>query len=482
MATAFEKIVNDRKKIVEDLIEKMKEGYNFTNPEWNRFWVRPQNPVSEVYYKGINRLKLGFVAATKGYEDPRWLTYAQAKSKGWYVKSGEHGIICEKWILTKKEKQIDPETKEEREVEVKLPRPIVNYFVVFNAQQIEGIPTLELPKLEKGQILETAEKFIKSSECKIRELGQERAYYNVARDEIVLPLRNAFKSEEAFLATTLHEMVHSTGHPDRLNREMGTGFGSKEYAREELIAEVGTVFLKSNLNIKLEGEHFQDHSNYLKSWIEVLKSDYNELFRAAKFAEIAAERLYSRYLEIEKAQIQDTNINKIDPLDNLIVKVIYSEYNFNIPEDTYLKGAAAYEFLKEAIKVDREINKQNKLNNDLDYNKLKIDFYYKNFSRENMRIDLGDLEFKKALKVSTAIENRLMLHIDELKNPSMKSFLMEEHKLSSDEYDAELKKMVKDIKAMTKDFKIAEKEYLTEQEHNKASKWAKKEKTQEIEW
>lgn len=136
-------IFEDREKIVEKLIKKMEEGYVFTDDKWNSYWVRPQNPISKVYYKGINRMRLGFVAAEKDYKDPRWLTYKQAQEAGWSVKSGEHGTICEKWIFNKKEKVIDPVTKQEREIEVKLDKPIIKYFKVFNAEQIENIPPLE---------------------------------------------------------------------------------------------------------------------------------------------------------------------------------------------------------------------------------------------------------------------------------------------------------------------------------------------------
>ncbi|MDU1912596.1 zincin-like metallopeptidase domain-containing protein [Fusobacterium sp.] len=130
---------------------------------------------------------------------------------------------------------------------------------------------------------------IAASMCPIKEVGQEQAYYSPSKDEIVLPLRESFKDSESFLSTALHEMIHSTGHESRLNRDKGHMFGSPEYAKEELIAELGSVFLQGDLGIKLEGEHFQDHSNYLKSWIGALKEDYHELFRACIEAEKIGE-------------------------------------------------------------------------------------------------------------------------------------------------------------------------------------------------
>ena len=94
-------------------------------------------------------------------------------------------------------------------------------------------------------------------------------------------------------------MVHSTGHVTRLNRDMGGRFGSESYAKEELRAELGAMFLEADLGLQIKGEHFQDHSNYLKSWIQVLQEDYNELFRACSDAEKAVERIYKNYLRVK---------------------------------------------------------------------------------------------------------------------------------------------------------------------------------------
>ena len=95
-------------------------------------------------------------------------------------------------------------------------------------------------------------------------------------------------------------MGHSTGHESRLNRDMSGVFGSESYAKEELVAELCSIFTQARLNIKLEGEHFNDHTAYLKSWIGALKNDPSELFRAATKAEEASKRLYNNYLEEKK--------------------------------------------------------------------------------------------------------------------------------------------------------------------------------------
>ncbi|MDY2801461.1 MAG: zincin-like metallopeptidase domain-containing protein, partial [Fusobacterium mortiferum] len=309
MSNAYDIVMDDRKKLVEKIIENMENGDLIFKKGWDVSVLRPQNPVSEVMYLGGNRLKLGIEAVINNYKDPRWVTYNQAKTNGWQVKKGEKGTRCEKWIFTKTIKEKD-ENGKIVEIEKKLDKPFPTYFTVFNAEQIEGIPPLELKNIDKEQSFIIAEKFIKSSECPIKEVAQEQAYYSPFDDEIVLPLRTAFRSEEAFLRTTLHEMGHSTGHKTRLNRDMSGAFGSENYAKEELVAELCSLFTQARLNIKLEGEHFNNHTAYLKSWIGALKNDPNELFRAATKAEAASERLYNNYLEKELLKEKNKKIEK----------------------------------------------------------------------------------------------------------------------------------------------------------------------------
>ena len=492
MATAFERVMDDRKKIVEELMERIKSGYVLTPEQWNKYWIRPQNPTSMVYYKGVNRLKLGFAAVVNDYKDPRWITFKQAQDRGWKVKKGSKGILCEKWIFSKIVENYNEKTGQKEKVEIKLDKPIVNYFIVYNAQQIEGMPDLYLPELPKSEISEVADDLIKSSECPIREVAQEKAYYSPMNDEIVLPMREVFKDENAFCSVVAHEMIHSTGHPTRLNRPITSVFGSLDYAKEEVVAELGAVFLLSNLGIKIEKDNLQQHSNYLKSWLDVLSKDYNELFRAAKQSETAANRIYENYLQYQRSElyklkedIEKSETLKKEPFADLKIKIQYNEHK-NIPENTVLEGISAYEYLKELMKVDKEIARKNKIESTYYYDKVKLDFFYKDFSRKDMRIDLGDLEFKNALKVSSGMENRLKLFIEELKDPRVQAAIMREEKMTSEEYDKTLKSMSKDLRDMIKDFKVEEKEYLKhlEQQNGVKSSWSKKiekEKSEEIE-
>ena len=200
-------------------------------------------------------------------------------------------------------------------------------------------------------------------------------------------------------------------------------FGSLEYVKEELVAELGSVFQQGDLGIKLEGEHFQDHSNYLKSWIGALKEDYHELFRACIEAEKGSEFLYSNYLEREKEQVKDLqekleNKPLTKPLDKLQVIFHWSENDFGLAEETSLKGEKAYNFIKQLMDYDKEKNKERETNEKSGYDKTKISLYYGGECiKEKIRIDLGDLEFgKDTQKVSDGLEYRLMLYVKDVRD------------------------------------------------------------------
>ena len=193
----------------------------------------------------------------------------------------------------------------------------MNFFRVFNAEQIDGIgPIPKVIPMEKNEMLKLAEEVIASSQCEIVESMQNRTYYSPKEDKIMLPPRDYFKSQEAFLAVTLHEMSHSTGHPDRLNRPLVNKFGTPEYAKEELNAEFGSAFLQMDLGIKLSDEAINDHAAYLHSWISVLENDPNELFRAVHNASEISDYLIENYQEFQAEQQHDMHQKQISEIQS----------------------------------------------------------------------------------------------------------------------------------------------------------------------
>lgn len=297
MGKSFDRVMEEREKLVNQIIKNMEQGYIVPKPQWNRNIFRIFNPVSGANYHGCNMLKLYLQTATCGYEDNRWMTYKQAESKGYQVRQGEKGVRLEKYIFEKQVEQENEITGEMEKVWVRLAKPMVNTFVVFNGEQIDGLPPLEEFEKEVPQsdVWKIADDLIASSECPVEEKQQGEAYYSPKKDMITLPPREIFVSPEAFTSTLIHEMCHSTGHESRLNRPILNTFGSPEYALEELRAELGAFFMGCDLRIEGSEELLASHTQYLESWIKALKNDPNELFRAMSDSQKAVDRLTSNY-------------------------------------------------------------------------------------------------------------------------------------------------------------------------------------------
>lgn len=318
--SVHELIQNSRKELVDKLIEKMESGENlFKNKAlWTKNALSPYNPLSGYTYSGGNRFRLMMSAMERGYRDPRWMTYRQAKEAGYQVKRSQKSTLLEKWIFTKviKEKNQKGELEEKT---IKLAQPFPNYFRVFNAEQMDGIPSIpNIVPLTRDAMLDTADLFIKSSQCSIKEMNQNHAYYSAKEDMIVLPPRDFFKNQESFLTVTLHEMAHSTGHESRLNRPLVNKFGTPDYAREELNAELASVFIQADLNINLQGELLEDHAAYLKSWIKILENDPGELFRACRLAEQASSYLVNHY---QAGLVQTLEHEELSPKGNATLRM-----------------------------------------------------------------------------------------------------------------------------------------------------------------
>mgnify|MGYP004456021821 FL=1 len=172
--------------------------------------------------------------------------------------------------------------------------------------------------MNETELGKVADDFIKSSECEIVEKVQDEAYYIPSEDKIVLPPREYFKSEESFLGTLFHEMSHSTGHQTRLNRDIVNEFGTVEYAKEELRAELGAMFIEADLNLDFKENVNADHTNYLKSWISVLEDNPDELFKAGNDSSKISERLidnYNKCIQLENNKIKQVEIVILNDTD-----------------------------------------------------------------------------------------------------------------------------------------------------------------------
>lgn len=279
---------NYRDEIATEIISRIEAG---TAP-WQKPWragaigAAPFNPATGKPYHGINDLWL----TLQGRDDPRWMTYKQAGEQGAQVRKGEKSTTIEYWQWTDRVAMTDAEGKpvvdgegQQRYQTVNLERPRVFYAKVFNAEQIEGLAPF-VPPAPAFDPVQRAEALIADSGVPIYHDQNDRAFYSPAKDEIHLPASPAFtfKSQEAYYVTTLHELGHATGHQSRLNRSFGPR-GSEGYAREELRAEIFSYMLARDLGVSFDPSN---HASYVESWLKSLREDKNEIFRAAKDAEI----------------------------------------------------------------------------------------------------------------------------------------------------------------------------------------------------
>lgn len=299
-----------RENITNKIIEMIETGTAPWQKPWNTKVAmanRPRNFNGRPYH-GMNAFLLWYASMEKNYSDPRWLTFNQIKNLGGKVKKGEKAMPIELWLWTKKE--VDKETGEE--IEVKLDIPYRKIYNVFNAEQAENIPELKIEP-QKFSPHERAENIIKASGVPVHESIDGRAYYSPLYDSISVPPKNSFSTQDGYYSTVLHELGHSTGHSSRLDRfEPNAEFGSESYAREELRAELASTFMCNELGISLEKDN-QQHAAYIKSWVNVLKKDYNEIFRAAADADKICcylydkEKEYLKSLEQSKTAIEGEN-------------------------------------------------------------------------------------------------------------------------------------------------------------------------------
>jgi len=279
-------------RVTNQIVESLERGVRPWMQPWNAEnaagrITRPLRSNGQPY-KGINILMLWAAAELQNYACPFWLTFQQAKELGGHVKKGEHGSPVVYASTFKKKETAEDGQETEEEI------PFLKQYLVFNAEQCEGLPghfyaLAETPKQGMERI-EHAEAFFRETKADIR-TGGNRAYYAIGEDYIQMPPFETFRDAESHAATLAHELTHWTRHSSRLNRDFGRKkWGDEGYAMEELVAELGAAFLCADLSITPEVR--EDHASYLEHWLKVLKDDKRAIFSAASHASKAVDFLH----------------------------------------------------------------------------------------------------------------------------------------------------------------------------------------------
>lgn len=240
--------------------------------------IMPRNYATKRYYSGINVVILWDSQMKHGYPTSEWLTYKQARAIGAQVRGGEKSTRV---LYTNK--LLVGEGEEEKLV------GYMKMFYVFNVAQIDELTHVNLipqPEITPKERDSRAATFIRATNADIRH-GGDHAFYRIKDDFVQLPELSAFESYGHYVATVLHELCHWTGHEKRLARDFKHRFGTKEYAAEELVAELGAAFLCAHLGVQGQLRH----AEYIKSWLELLKEDDRAVVTAASKASVAADYL-----------------------------------------------------------------------------------------------------------------------------------------------------------------------------------------------
>jgi len=244
----------------------------------------PKNLESGKPYRGVNVFLLAFTAYAKGYESSYWMTFNQAKERGGNVRKGEKSSMVVFW------KQYETEDRQTHEP-TKI--PVLRYYNLFNAEQCDGLEVPDAPKFEPIDFkpIEAAEAIVKGYEGAPRvEHGGSQAFYRPSDDLVRIPEPTRFRSSEEYFSTLYHEYAHSTGAKHRLNREFASDpkpFGSPDYGKEELVAEMAAAFLCGHAGIT--PTVIENQAAYVQGWLKAIKADKKLVIGAAAQAQRAAD-------------------------------------------------------------------------------------------------------------------------------------------------------------------------------------------------
>ena len=301
------------KKVSGEIIDQIKRGV----ASWQKPWKpgeqqSPENFSTGKKYSGGNSLYLMSRAERDGRGDNRWGTYNQIREAGGQVRKGEKGtqvlfFTDKNSRAAKDEEGKTMKNKEGKTVyeEQKREKPVCKQYTVFNVEQAEG---LEL-KPQQAQVRpewdahRDAEKVIAANGADVQHVAGDRAYYRMSEDKIVLPEQSQFPTRNGYYQTALHECGHATGHPDRMDRQslkdgLEKGFGSPEYAREELRAEISAMMTGERVGV---GHDPKRGAAYVENWVKALEKDPYEIQRAARDAQKMTNHLMDRAVTREVA-------------------------------------------------------------------------------------------------------------------------------------------------------------------------------------
>ncbi len=269
--------------VTERIIEQLENGIIPWEKPWTGVHDGAFNRISKKPYSLLNQMLLQH----KG----EYATFKQWTDLGGHIRKGEKSEIVVFWKIYPIEEIQDDGTKIIKQI------PILKYINVFNISQVDGVEPLQKEELHSIEPIEKAEMILNDywnrEHLEVKHIKGNKAFYSPMFDMIQLPLFEQFKEAEEYYSTAFHESVHSTMRESRCNRaderkDKLVAFGSDEYSKEELVAEIGSANLMNIIGIETK-KSFRNSTSYIQSWLRVLKNDNKFIVSASSKAEKAVK-------------------------------------------------------------------------------------------------------------------------------------------------------------------------------------------------
>lgn len=278
MANIYE-MVTDR------IIAQLESGVAPWRKPWTGTISGAFNRVSKKPYSLLNQMML--------MHNGEYASFKQRSDLGGKVRKGEKAEIVVFWKFIKVEEVNDKGEKEVKEI------PYLRYNSVFHISQVDGVEPLAEAELHEVNSNEEADRiiseYIEREGIKfVNDEPSDEAYYSPSFDKVVVPMKEQYSETNEYYSTAFHELTHSTGHPTRLNRlTKNAGFGSENYSKEELVAEIGSATLMNIIGIE-SPKSFGNSASYISSWLKVLRNDSKFIVSASGRAEKAVKLIMNQ--------------------------------------------------------------------------------------------------------------------------------------------------------------------------------------------
>ena len=276
--------------VTDRIINQLEQGVIPWQKPWTGIRSGAYNRISKKSYSLLNQMLLQF--------DGEYATFKQWESLGGHVRKGEKSEIVVFWKIQPVEETKEDGTKEVKQI------PLLRYFNVFHISQVDGVEPLSKDELNDIEPIEKAENILHDywnrENITVEHIAGDRAYYSPSLDMIHLPLFEQFTDANEYYSTAFHESVHSTMKESRCNRAEDrrgklVAFGSNEYSKEELVAEIGSASLMNIIGIETK-KSFRNSSAYIQGWLSKLRNDVKFIVSASSKAEKAVDYILGETL------------------------------------------------------------------------------------------------------------------------------------------------------------------------------------------